>query len=218
MFCFLDTTCSFPKRVGPQQKLLPLVCPRLDSIKALLDSASPGQQPLVRRIWNEKKLPYSSFFPCDSLFSPQELEPDHDEEGVHLNEGQLDALASVRNEGFSVIQAPPGTGKTYTIARLIKQLLRKASGSILVCATSNEAVRMLAKAHQKFQNGRYPTTAVLLTEYALHGTSSPNDALTYIKPQSLINHNRSGPLLLTTATATINNRYWCPGSSSQRNC
>lgn len=57
----------------------------------------------------------------------------------NLNQSQRDAIShSLANE-ISIIHGPPGTGKTYTLVELIKQLYEKGE-RILICGPSNISV------------------------------------------------------------------------------
>lgn len=56
-----------------------------------------------------------------------------------LNESQRDAIAYSMSNDISIIHGPPGTGKTYTLVELIKQLYDKGE-RVLVCGPSNISV------------------------------------------------------------------------------
>lgn len=61
-----------------------------------------------------------------------------------LNESQKEALHTALNANYlSVIHGPPGTGKTTTLVALVKDVL-KTEKRVLVCASSNNAVDILA--------------------------------------------------------------------------
>lgn len=62
---------------------------------------------------------------------------------TRLDESQLEAISFALNSGerpVSLIHGPPGTGKTTTIAELIKQAVLVNKYKVLVCAPSNVAV------------------------------------------------------------------------------
>lgn len=56
-----------------------------------------------------------------------------------LNESQKDAINFALQNDISIIHGPPGTGKTYTLVELIKQLYDKGQ-RVLVCGPSNISV------------------------------------------------------------------------------
>ncbi|XP_050524410.1 regulator of nonsense transcripts 1 homolog [Daktulosphaira vitifoliae] len=64
-----------------------------------------------------------------------------------LNESQLSAVSHALRTPVSLIQGPPGTGKTVTCANIVYNLSK--SGTVLVCAPSNNAVDNLANAVAK---------------------------------------------------------------------
>lgn len=69
---------------------------------------------------------------------------------AHLNESQKEAMEGCLNsKDISIIHGPPGTGKTTTLAALIKQLCQ-TERKILVCAPSNNAVDLLALKVQSY--------------------------------------------------------------------
>jgi superfamily I DNA and/or RNA helicase len=69
---------------------------------------------------------------------------------LHLNESQKQALnGCLNNSAISIIHGPPGTGKTTTLAALIKTLCQ-TERKILVCAPSNNAVDLLALKVQSY--------------------------------------------------------------------
>lgn len=57
-----------------------------------------------------------------------------------LNASQKDAIQFAINNTISIIHGPPGTGKTYTIIELIKQLTLNRNERVLVCGPSNISV------------------------------------------------------------------------------
>ena len=57
----------------------------------------------------------------------------------HIPKGQLAAIEAARNNDITVIWGPPGTGKTYTMANIAKEGLKKKK-SILIVSHSNVSV------------------------------------------------------------------------------
>lgn len=63
---------------------------------------------------------------------------------AHLNKSQKEGISKLMNCGrLGILHGPPGTGKTTTIAAMVRQLLQHEK-RILVCAPSNNAVDLLA--------------------------------------------------------------------------
>ncbi len=57
-----------------------------------------------------------------------------------LNDSQKKALETSISQRLSLIQGPPGCGKTHTAVQIIKCLVQNGHGPILACAESNVAV------------------------------------------------------------------------------
>lgn len=64
----------------------------------------------------------------------------------HLNSYQIQAIETGVNNPLTLIQGPPGTGKSTIAKEIIKRLLKRKQGPILVCAPSNVATDQLAAA------------------------------------------------------------------------
>jgi regulator of nonsense transcripts 1 len=62
-----------------------------------------------------------------------------------LNESQLEAVAAVLERPLSLIQGPPGSGKTLCSSTLVYHLTRQNMGQVLVTAPSNVAVDQLTE-------------------------------------------------------------------------
>jgi predicted RecB family nuclease len=60
-----------------------------------------------------------------------------------MDPGEQQALAASLDHSHLIIQGPPGSGKTYTGARLIASLLRRPGTRIAVTATSHKAIHNL---------------------------------------------------------------------------
>ncbi|QRW14273.1 regulator of nonsense transcripts protein [Ceratobasidium sp. AG-Ba] len=62
-----------------------------------------------------------------------------------LNHSQMYAVKSVLQKPISLIQGPPGAGKTVTSAAIVYHLAKMNPGQVLVCAPSNVAVDQLTE-------------------------------------------------------------------------
>ncbi|KAI5420524.1 ATP-dependent helicase NAM7 [Lathyrus oleraceus] len=62
-----------------------------------------------------------------------------------LNASQVFAVKSVLQRPISLIQGPPGTGRTVTSAALVYHMAKQGQGQVLVCAPSNVVVDQLAE-------------------------------------------------------------------------
>lgn len=71
----------------------------------------------------------------------------------NLNDSQRDAIAFSLTNEISIIHGPPGTGKTYTLVELIKQLVEVKGQRVLVCGPSNVAVDTILERLAKVMNG-----------------------------------------------------------------
>lgn len=67
-------------------------------------------------------------------------------ETEYLNEGQNEALIkAISANEITVVHGPPGTGKTTTLVKIIKNIIDKEEQKILVTAPSNTAVDLLCE-------------------------------------------------------------------------
>lgn len=70
-----------------------------------------------------------------------------------LNGSQKDAVRFALENQVSVIHGPPGTGKTYTVVEIVRQLVNKGE-RVLVCGPSNISVdNVLERLHPYMKNG-----------------------------------------------------------------
>ncbi len=111
--------------------------------KALEELASVGGHPVRQVLFGERKPRVISSSPAWSPF-----------DGT-LNRSQNEAIAfCLQSQDIAVIHGPPGTGKTTTVAELIKQFLA-AGLRVLACAPSNIAVDNLLEKLAGVQPERY---------------------------------------------------------------
>ncbi|MCB1156891.1 MAG: AAA family ATPase [Leptospiraceae bacterium] len=70
----------------------------------------------------------------------------HKELRENLNESQNRAIQQIHSSiDLCIIHGPPGTGKTFTLVRAIKEILEQEEKHLLACAASNAAVDLLAE-------------------------------------------------------------------------
>jgi ATP-dependent RNA/DNA helicase IGHMBP2 len=106
------------------------------ALRKLLDKPEPHTRSILDAIYNPD---YISSPLIDEL-SRTDLEHRRD-----LNPSQIAAIkSSLTSADLAVIHGPPGTGKTTTIVALVQELARTEK-RILVCASSNNAVDLLAR-------------------------------------------------------------------------
>jgi regulator of nonsense transcripts 1 len=74
------------------------------------------------------------------LVLPDELERVCAELGVSVNSVQLEVIGTVLRRPFSLVQGPPGCGKTDIVSVLAAILTRCGRGQVMCCASSNVAV------------------------------------------------------------------------------
>lgn len=77
-----------------------------------------------------------------------------------LNKGQSDAIRQyLATSGLSILEGPPGTGKTTTLNALLKIIAtRKPKERVLVCAPSNKAVQVIANRY----SSEHPDAPILV--------------------------------------------------------
>ncbi|WP_352397241.1 AAA domain-containing protein [[Clostridium] aminophilum] len=67
-----------------------------------------------------------------------------DDPAVKIPKGQMEAMNAVQRNDITVIWGPPGTGKTYTMAQIAKEALKKGK-SVLAVSHSNVSVDGVVK-------------------------------------------------------------------------
>lgn len=104
------------------------------AIRQVMDSKNESVQ-VLRKAFISQSLPDNRIYGEDSAFIIS---------GSTLNLSQKKALEiALSSRYLSIIHGPPGTGKTTTLVALTKTILQKEK-KILVCASSNNAVDLLA--------------------------------------------------------------------------
>ncbi len=91
-------------------------------------------------------------FPYEDQIITGELTPTYKQDDddipldTSLNRPQQDAVTKFikLESGMQLLHGPPGTGKTATIAEIVKAILQDPTQRILICASSNNAVQELA--------------------------------------------------------------------------
>lgn len=103
------------------------------AIKDVISSKEIFISNLVKSISTGIFLPTNEFLPSNNLINRTDI-----------NESQKEAIISAcSTNDIAIIHGPPGTGKTTTLVALIQELALKQK-RILVCASSNNAVDLLA--------------------------------------------------------------------------
>lgn len=123
---------------------------RMESTMRKLSEIEESPNQLVQLLLNEAKyIPPQQSQLEDSLKSLQF----YDE---NLNQSQRNAINFSMNSPMSIIHGPPGTGKTYTLIELIRQLVQKGE-RVLVCGPSNISVDTILER----LNGKLPGDQLL---------------------------------------------------------
>lgn len=122
---------------------------RMEStMRKLSEIDSPNQ--LVSLLLNEAKCLPPSTSKLDSSYKSLTF---FDE---NLNQSQKNAINFAINSPISIVHGPPGTGKTYTLIELIRQLVQKGE-RVLVCGPSNISVDTILER----LNGKLPGDQLL---------------------------------------------------------
>ena len=74
---------------------------------------------------------------------PNEMAPPVDWTHSEANDEQQLAVRNVLANAISLIEGPPGTGKSWVVVRIIEEMLARGK-TVLVCAQSNDAVDAVA--------------------------------------------------------------------------
>lgn len=124
------------KANGEKTKFLPLVLRTLKSGEQLL---------YFYRCWKSEEILRSNLKRClghfDNADIPQEVDSS-EEEGLEAK--QKEAVRSVPQKNFLVVTGGPGTGKTYTAARMIKKVMRlHPDWKIALAAPTGKAAKRL---------------------------------------------------------------------------
>ena len=98
------------------------------------------------------------YYRKESTWNPQKVAAAEDL-NIHI-------LRSLESHNTVAIQGPPGTGKTYTMTRLIAQLLSEGK-SVLVTALTNEALKVVASKEDLkpyLESGKISKTSLTIDE------------------------------------------------------
>ncbi|QKY20247.1 AAA family ATPase [Halolamina sp. CBA1230] len=131
----------------------------------------------------------------DALFGRREPEFSGEErEYIDNNDAQNDAVnLATRAEDFALVHGPPGTGKTYTIARTVKALIEDGE-RVLLSAFTNRAVDNALEAvldagvdgSEIVRVGTESGIREDMSELHLEETGDPGDRISELKEASLV--------------------------------
>ena len=79
------------------------------------------------------------------------------QEGVKRNPSQEEAIRRALMYYLSIVQGPPGSGKTFLLVNLVYNLLMKKGSTekILICAQTNQAIDNIIKLFKKYDFQKY---------------------------------------------------------------
>lgn len=99
----------------------------------------------MRRLAEFEQIPKGSiieYLLCIKDFVKIESKLDLKFNNPHLNDSQKEAIKFSLQNDISIIHGPPGTGKTFTLIELVKQLYDR-NERILICGPSNASVDII---------------------------------------------------------------------------
>jgi len=106
----------------------------------------------------------------------------------NFNDAQKRAIEySIGTENFHLIVGPPGTGKTYVIAEIVQQLVKRGRRKILITAYTNLAVDNMIEAisHDKdvkiVRIGSYEKTSSEIKKYHINSLMKEYPRFKYLK-------------------------------------
>lgn len=100
----------------------------MQAMKKLEDLADADKSEVIRLLLGEAR------------YTPRPKKGPWDVFDDSLNESQVSAVDFALSSPIAIIHGPPGTGKTYTLIELIKQLTFNQGERVLVCGASNISV------------------------------------------------------------------------------
>jgi hypothetical protein len=138
-----------------------------------------------------------------------------------LNESQLQAVEQAFSSQVSVIEGPPGTGKTQTILNILANILLRGQ-TVAVLSNNNAAVENVYEKLEKYglghlvaQLGNQDKREAFFAELPAWPTSPPHPAPSLEEIQALLNrlkqhlqdHNRAAQLQIELDELIIERRY-----------
>ncbi|CAH2354596.1 DNA polymerase alpha-associated DNA helicase A [[Candida] railenensis] len=116
---------------------------------------------------------------------------------ANLNDSQKSAIEFALSSPLTIIHGPPGTGKTYTLIELIKQLSFNKNERVLVCGPSNISVdTILERLSAVFTNDE-------VQETSKKKRSSRNSDKKSLSPEKLIRIGHPARLLPTNLAHSL---------------
>ncbi|CAK7901971.1 DNA polymerase alpha-associated DNA helicase A [[Candida] anglica] len=104
----------------------------MNKLEELIESGKSNQNQIISLLIGDTK--YNKISSGTKIKDSEFFDP-------NLNESQKKAINFAVNESpITIIHGPPGTGKTYTLIELIKQLSFNKKEKVLVCGPSNISV------------------------------------------------------------------------------
>jgi len=106
----------------------------------------------------------------------------------NFNDAQRRAIEySIGTENFHLIVGPPGTGKTYVIAEIVQQLVKRGRRKILITAYTNLAVDNMIEAISRDKDvkivriGSYEKTSAEIKKYHINSLMKEYPRFKYLK-------------------------------------
>ena len=79
------------------------------------------------------------------------------QEGVQRNPSQEEAIRKALMYYLSIVQGPPGSGKTFLLVNLVYNIniIKGSTEKILICAQTNQAIDNIIKLFKKYDFEKY---------------------------------------------------------------